>query len=255
MSKLNLGMAYDMNKRNKKKMMAKGGQVESASNEQRPMPSEVTNDTKNVQQNSPKGQSIPKPRLQPLKGPSMVKSSAFTARLRADTDIMENDPPKRYEGMSTDKGPSEEEYMANHFAEGGEVKSKEDPGSTEWENSRGDKGYGAIIFKADGGMIDENDQPMEEADEEQHDSMVSAIMARRNKMAEGGRVDIESNNQEQPNSFDELNEAALKENYDSDFSDLDAPLDSVGDDIDSDDHDMVSKIRNKMIKRRVMGMK
>jgi hypothetical protein len=106
---------------------------------------------------------------------------------------------------------------------------------------------------AEGGEIErEMDmQPMDEAEEEHHDSIAAAIMARR-RMAEGGQVDIMDNAEEEPSdAADEYTEAALKENYDSDMEDVSQPMDSNehGDDIDEDIHDMVSAIRRKMRSR------
>ncbi len=84
---------------------------------------------------------------------------------------------------------------------------------------------------------------------EPHD-MISKIMHRR-KMAEGGKVDLSENADEEYNHADEDNMGALKkENYsESDgLDDLTSPMDSNehGDDIDSDEHDMVRKIRAKL---------
>jgi len=95
-------------------------------------------------------------------------------------------------------------------------------------------------------------QPMDEVEEEMHNSMADAIMARRKRMAAGGQVDIDHNNQEDPEAMPSLNKAALKENYNEDMMDMSQPMDSNehGDDIDSDKHDMVSAIRRKMQSRR-----
>lgn len=225
----------------------------------------------------------------PIKHPKMVPSTGFSSRLRDQEDDLQEsakvnngpqiEPPKAYDeeeadklgpevpalhmkrmakggminkaismdeaeedlvehpaGLETDDdqmGPSEDEYMANHFAEGGEC------------IDRPDAGYGAVICKADGGEIEED----------HHDSIAAAIMAKRRKMAEGGQVDIEENNMEQPNGYYNRNEeAALKENMDSDFMSEDQPMDSNehSDDIDSDIHDMVSVIRRKMMAKRGM---
>jgi hypothetical protein len=86
---------------------------------------------------------------------------------------------------------------------------------------------------------------------EHHDSVAAAIMAKRRKMAEGGRVDINENNEEQPNSFYEQNEhEALDWDMDDDQLE-DQPMDSneQGDqreDDTEDKHDMISAIRRKM---------
>lgn len=101
---------------------------------------------------------------------------------------------------------------------------------------------------AEGGEIDHDEEMLDHAA-----SIASAIMAKR-RMANGGQVDIEENNEEMPNPFDELNEAALKENYDSDFEDLTQPDDSNEIDDPSEEAqenrlDKVSAIRRRMKKR------
>ncbi len=78
--------------------------------------------------------------------------------------------------------------------------------------------------------------------DEENKSIVDAIMHKHamKKMAEGGMVDIDTNNEEQPNMMDELNEEALD-------SDLDSTMDEMPseDTIESEDDDMVSKIMKK----------
>jgi len=69
------------------------------------------------------------------------------------------------------------------------------------------------------------------------------------RYADGGEVDLNENSMEQPNRYYHQNEdVVLKENYDDDFKDDSQPEDSNehSDAIDSDEHDMVSKIRKKM---------
>lgn len=99
-------------------------------------------------------------------------------------------------------------------------------------------------------------QPEPEAEEEHADSIAAAIMAKRRKYADGGHVDIDSNNEEQPNGYYARNEdAALKENYDKDMDGISQPYDSnlIGDEREADDgdsHDMVGRIRSKMAMKR-----
>jgi hypothetical protein len=89
---------------------------------------------------------------------------------------------------------------------------------------------------------------------EHFDSVAEAIRhkMKMKKMAEGGMVDIEENNEEQPNAYYHADEAALKENYDQDFEDMTQPHDSnlQSDEIEHDKHDMISAIRHKMKKMR-----
>lgn len=88
----------------------------------------------------------------------------------------------------------------------------------------------------------------------EHEDMVDSIMKkRRKKFAEGGEVvDLEENSKEMPNEFDDLNmDAAGKELYDdSQFSPQPEDSNLMGDDIDSDEHDMVEAIRKKMKYKR-----
>lgn len=98
---------------------------------------------------------------------------------------------------------------------------------------------------AEGGMVHDEEEIEHAA------SIAGAIMAKRRSakmMAEGGMVDIESNGMEEADPMDDMNEDALKENYDEELSDMDQPMDSNehSEDIDEDKHDMVSAIRAKM---------
>lgn len=157
----------------------------------------------------------------------------------ADEDMVEH--PAGLESSNDEMSPSEEEIMSSRMAHGGEV-------DEETYTNKPDNGFGAIIFKADGGMVDD------EADMEHHDSVAAAIMAKRKRMAEGGQVDIDSNNEEQPNGYYARNEdAALKENYDQDMDDVSQPEDSnlMGHTISDEDlHDRVSKIMASMKTRK-----
>jgi hypothetical protein len=75
-------------------------------------------------------------------------------------------------------------------------------------------------------------------------------MAKRRKMADGGMVDINENNKEQPNKYYQANREAL--DWGPDDDQLDAqPLESIGDSEEEsaeNDHDesMVDAIRRKM---------
>lgn len=143
--------------------------------------------------------------------------------------------PAGLESDNDEMSPPEDEYMSNHFAQGG---------------------------MAEG-----------EIEEDHHASMTAAIMAKRAKMhdmidsgamdedeaarmAEGGQVDIEMNAKEEPNSYYHQNEdAALKEKYDSDMTDVSQPMDSNehGDSREMDaenKHDMISKIRMAMRRKQ-----
>lgn len=133
---------------------------------------------------------------------------------------------------------------------------------------------GHMEMLAEGGMLDSDDsedQPEDEDDAENYSSITASIMARRDRMhaaidsgahdmdeavrmADGGMVDIDENAEEQPNAYYARNEdAALKENFDSDIDDMTQPMDSNehGRELsDEDSHDAVDSIRKKMMSRR-----
>lgn len=272
--KPNLGIAYAVKKKSSKpKMMAEGGPV-SAKSEKRPMPEQKSADSMEVSLNSSKkalpqstwtdkptvAQAQSKPRTQPIRRPKMVPSDAFSTKLHnQEDDLMEMKPaspeekPKGYfeggvvsekdsendnvdhpAGLEEDNDqmhPAEDEYMASHFAEGGEVEEDHHDSITAAIMAKRDRMHAMI----DSGSMDEDD----------------AV-----RMADGGMVDIDSNNEEQPNSYYNRNEhAALKENYDSDMDDLSEPMDSneMGDSREDDEEnklDMVSSIRSKMNMKR-----
>jgi hypothetical protein len=261
-----LAVAYSMRR---KKKMAKGGIVnESAATERRPMPQERDKDAAQVSQNSsmkplsqdkwtdqPTVQQARKPSVTALSRPKIAGSGVFTVRDRdrikdeeelessaSVNDGAQEQPPKRDDEMGANRqGPESKDLKLKMMAEGGMARS-EDPDLAKCVKGP-DKGYGAIIqCNAEGGMVEEEEGIEHDA------SIAAAIMAKRKRMADGGMVDLDLNAMEQPNDFDELNEAALKENYDEDMHDVSQPMDSNehGDEIDSDDHDMVSIIRRKM---------
>jgi hypothetical protein len=101
--------------------------------------------------------------------------------------------------------------------------------------------------------------PMDEADDEQHDSLADAIIAKkkRKKMADGGEVDLEANSEEQPNNEDDLSwDAVKKEQYD--LSQLDAQPEDSNEHADEressaeniHDNDLVEQIRKRMKAKR-----
>lgn len=82
-------------------------------------------------------------------------------------------------------------------------------------------------------------------------SIADAILNKK-KYADGGMVDLEEDSEEEPNQYDDRNEfAAGKEQYD-DTQLEPQPMDSNehGDDIDSDEHDMIPIIIRKMKSNR-----
>lgn len=272
--KPNLGIAYAVKKKSSKPKMAEGGPV-SAKTESRPMPSQKSADSMEVKHNSsdksPKqdswssqperGQSMRGPKTTPIKHPKMVPSTGFSAKLRSQEDDLmamkpaspDEQPPKKYyeggvvsqskaeddevehpEGLESDNdemSPAEDEYMADKFAEGGEV-----------EEDHHDSITAAIMAKRDRmhAMIDSGSMDMDHAV----------------KMADGGEVDLDMNAEEHPNDYYHQNEgAALKENYDSDMDDVSQPMDSneMGDEREDESEnkkDMISTIRSRMMSKR-----
>lgn len=289
-------IAIAMQVARKPKKMAKGGAI-SASDEKRPMPEEMDNDSAMVHKNSGK-KSLPESSMtsrpdiaqsqrgpknpQKIKHPKIASSGAFQVKLRDQEDDLQesasvNDgpqrqPPEMYDEEGADRqGPDVPALHMKRMAKGGEIDIMEED-----YTDKPDKGFGAIIFKAEGGEIEDSEmQPEPEAEEERHASLAAAVMAKRRKaaagadsdsdieqmLAEGGSVgpgsdmaDIEhENNVEHPNGYYYRNEdAALKENYDEDMLDVSQPMDSNmhGDDLDSDKHDHIDMIRRKMKMKR-----
>lgn len=170
--------------------------------------------------------------------------------------------------------PSEDEGAADARSRNEISPNRQGPAVSdmEREHSNGRRPY------AQGGMIHDEEEM------EHEDSIAAAIMAKKEResrldsdsdmdrmvmMAEGGeihshnsiysddssQVDLSRNADEDANEEDQLSFNALrKENYSESegLSQLDSPMDSNehGDEIDSDDHDRVSRIQSKMNARR-----
>lgn len=143
--------------------------------------------------------------------------------------------PAMEESDNDQMAPAKDEYMADHFADGGEVDAHEEEAL------------------------------------EHHASIVAAIMAKRaakealhsgsedmdhaEMMAEGGEVYLDENEEEMsadPSSYDDQNIAAMKENYDEDMDDADQPMDSNehGDSEEEHaenkkDHSIIAKIMSR----------
>lgn len=226
-----------------------------------------------------------RPKLESVKRPRMVPTNAFSTRLYdEEADLQKSakvnngpqeQPPEHDDEQRPDRqGPSVSDMAEEHsnhrkpYAEGGMINNEvsmhdaeedevEHPAHLEEDDDQMrlpvDE-YMAGHF-AKGGMIDDMDVPEDEYEEEHHDSIAAAIMAKKaRKMAEGGQVDLDENAEEQPNSYYHQNEvAALKENYDEDMDHMHQPTDSNehGDVLeDEDEHDMISHIRSKMNMKR-----
>lgn len=255
-----LEIAYAIKKKNAKQFAQGGAVNESAASEQRPMPSERDKDAHSISRNDskkplqqsqwtdqPTVAQAQKPSHTKLSRPRIAGSGVFTVRDRDEIeqslDRMNSEAPDGYgkqpkqaynEDGPNRQGPSTPSLKMKMMAEGGminKVVSMEDANEDRVEHPAGleetdssisplEEEFMANHF-ADGGMAED----MDEEELEHHASVAAAIMARK-KFAEGGQVDIESNGQEDYDHMDELNEAALKENYDSDMEDVSQPMDS-----------------------------
>lgn len=299
--KQSLAIAFSVQRKPKKKKMAEGGEVkDSAKQEPRPMPKEVAKDSKEVSHNrsqkaasqdkmtdQPERMQAGKGKTFPLKHPSMAKSDAFSTKLRDEEDHLQSYAKPMFEGGAVseeaseadhapkitigdgddmEKGPAQDEFMADHFADGGSIDPKGVAEGARQGGSLSDAWNGLTHPKwAEGGEVTEradeldSQEPVQNqhfhSEEEALDhasSIVAAVMSKRKKMAEGGRVDIEENGQEEPNGFYKRNEdEVLKENYDDDFKSMSQPEDSNEDgrEIEHDKHDMLSEVRAKMKRR------
>jgi len=260
----------------------------SAANESRPMPK------KGMQ-------------TQKIKHPKMVKSDVLQVRLRDEEDDLQssaatNEGPQRQppevdneegadrQGPTPPKQPLHTKNL-NKYAKGGMAEDADHSGNI--HNKAVDDEYGGEVEEdmqvEPKGLQEDDDQegqsmekiysdePMlaeggiaEEAEEEHHDSIAAAIMARRDRMkaevdsgahdedlaaryADGGEVDLDLNATEQPNEYPPMNGDALEWDEDSEaIHSKDQPMDSNmhGDDIPADENDMVSSIRRKLKAKR-----
>lgn len=263
----NLAIAYSVKRKAAAKKYAQGGNV-SASNEKRSMPDDSFNDSKSVGKNSgnkppyqdqwtdsPTVRQAQKPSITALSQPKIVGGDTFSVRNRTQRDENNNQidsfypessaqPRQRYnEDGPNRQGPESRDLNLKMMANGGAIKYTDKP----------DTGYGKIIFKAEGGEI------------EHPDSIAAAIMAKKAYMKNGryehpedemlkeGEVDIDDNGKEIPNAYYSRDREVLDNDIDSDMEGVSQPKDSNrhGDEIDSDIHDMVSKIRAKMSAKRM----
>lgn len=315
--KQSLAIAYSVKRKGKK--MAKGGPV-SAKAEKRPMPEERDNDSMDVTQNSgdkpakqdnvldqptvKQAQANERPGKQSIKHPKIMKGGTFTTKLRDQEDDLEmhdapaspmEQPAKEYDEESPDRqGPKVAALEMKKMAQGGvamemgkgpeEDKVEHPEGLESDDDMEGppEKEFMAGHF-AEGGMLHD------EIEEEHHDSIASAIMARKDRekamhgadndsdieqmLAEGGEIngkdsiypskssqsDLSRNAEEDANMEDQSSYDALrKENYSESagLKQLDSPMDSGehGHELsDEDAHDMISSIRRKIAQKRQFG--
>lgn len=273
-----LAMAYGMRRKSKKA---------SPSKEERPMPEQRHNDSKDVAQadhqrdNKQSGWTDTPVKAQavmnngrmvkPIKHPSMAQSPVFKTKFRDEEDHLEESArPDGYgrkpsqdlneeESHKSGKSPHKMKMMAN----GGMINEEESfkdaeedeeqhPAHEESDDDSQRPPEDEIMADhfAEGGSVEE-EMAIDHAA-----SIAAAIMAKRKMMAEGGEVDLDLNADEEPNHEDEESfEALKKENYDeSDALDSsDQPEDSnehspEHKEEDVDDRSLSSRIRRKMKK-------
>ena len=273
MSKKDFAVAVAVSRKPKK--YAKGGQIPSVKEESLPGTQEERNDKKDIEMNSKSSPMPPRPSRVPLKHPSMVKSDAFSVKLRDQEDHLEAKMPPKNE---TEHIQYDDEHAlhSKKFAAGGKVEEdadhqddihnqkvedeygdgaeQDEQGSPEGLESDDDMESPAKSKFMSGKMMAEGG-PVDDEEEMEHDASIAGAIMRRKKMAEGGAVDLSLNADEEPNhEDDESSEALSKENYNESegLEHLDQPKDSNerGHVIsDEDAHDLVGKIRKLMSKR------
>lgn len=334
-----LAIAYNVQRKPKKKKMADGGNVKapydpkhvpqldpdkakamsdvfkaeggminaSARSERRPMPEERDKDAQMVSRNSNKkapkndqwldsptvaqAQSNNGRKVMPIKRPKMVPSDAFSTRMQDEEAHLQdsagvNEGPQHQpsehdnEEGADRQGPSTPSLRMKLMYEGGAVSEEaaeadhaEHPQGLEEDNDqmRPPKDEYMADHFAEGGKV----SPQEEMNEEEHNSIAAAIMAKKRHYAEGGSVsyngedsiyahpeedqaDLRRNAEEDANMEDQSSFNAMrKENYSESegLEKLDSPMDSAqhGDKREDDEenhHDMISSIRSKMNMKR-----
>lgn len=257
-----LAMAMNMKRRRKK--MAKGG--ETAKTESRPMPDQRHQDAMEIMHNSgdkapmqdsmtstpERKQASKGMRTTPIKHPRMAASDIVSSRLRDEEDVLQssaavNDGPQRQPPQSdnemdaTKKGPSVPALGMKKMAKGGMIND---------DVSMSDAEMDMVDHPA--GLESDNDMMGDKDAMDDHMVMLAAGGIADAVMNKRSTVDLDMNAEEQPNDYYHQNEdAALKENYDSDMDDVSQPSDSNehGHEIDSDDHDLVESIRRRLSNR------
>ncbi len=277
--KQDLAIAFSVQRKAKAKKMADGGEI-SAANEKRSMPNDLYDDQKQAKMDNQKpikdGQWVDAPqdrqaqrgpKFEKLKHPKMVAQNAYSVKMRGyEDDLVEHAKPT-----------SPDEELPQRLAKGGEINedvsmhdaemdNQQDPEGLESDNDEMSPEMAEYMSKrmpafAKGGMAREEDmQPEDEEMEEHHDSIAAAIMARKKRaegmlLADGGMVDLDENEMEEPNQEYGLEHAALKENYDEPLRSMQQPEDSnehgdMREDDEENKMDMISKLRSKIRSKR-----
>lgn len=210
-----LSVAYGIQSKNKKKM-AKGGPVEiSAKTEPLPSLQAAYGDKNSLSRNSG----------------SKPQEKNFVDEKRSSIDLIPT--PEELQMLS---------MRRTKMAEGGWIE-----GDPTIDDAFSDRSQNMISGKS---TKHSPEDPWADGEDTADNASVAQNIRNRKKFADGGMVDIKQNAVEGENEADEFNmDAAGKENYSeaSGLDELDYDTDkSIGDDIESDLHDMVSKIRSKM---------
>lgn len=258
-----VAIAMSMRRKAPKKM-AEGGSVKS---EKRPMPEDRHNDKIEAAHSSS---------AKPVTGSQMTSRPDIAQTQSRPTPSLKNPQPLRASKMVASDSPfkildrrlqDEEEHLMR-MAKGGMINEEvsmeraeqdQDPEISPIRESYMSPSESEIMSDKMAPMLAEGGDvsPRDEIEEEMHDSLAAAIMAKRRRFAQGGQVDLDLNSMEQPNAYYKANQEALKENYDSDMEDVSQPEDSneTADEREKsaeDKHDMVSAIRSKMRARKQM---
>lgn len=247
-----LAIAYSIQRRNKKKKMAQGGEI-SAADEKRPMPEDEHADKAMAARNS--GAEAPKKA-------SWIddtwSSQASESKSKASSDIELSAQNGSMDGIDDAVTPEEMDMIRRHrMAKGGMAKqhanesSESSPLSPHKEMSLEDIAQRMNELERKRDMLAHGGMPKDE-DRESSD-MIQRLIDKRQKYAEGGEVaDVSRNADEDHNFEDQVSFDALrKENYSESegLNQLDSPEDSNlkgNDGLESDEHDHISEIRRKM---------
>lgn len=147
------------------------------------------------------------------------------------------------------KGPSKKNFKHNVGVEMKSGKPKDQSLAIAYAVQRQHKGPKKM---ASGGMVD--DSPMPSHDHEDHYESIADAILKKKKLADGRDEMLAANATEHSNYYDELNMDIADEPTDAEMEMLSTsqPKDSNehGRDIDSDKHDMISKIRSKIKSKR-----
>lgn len=241
---------------------AEGGLIE-ASSEKRPMPESEYNDRGSISRNRAKHALVGDDWTDNTGDAS--RESSYPQR-KQDTDFVS----ERRTSID-DAYTEEDEHMlrgaktrhADEITANTEKRANEDSNDQDGRDLDMDHKYSMADEEEDnnpslkmsrmarGGMIDMDEDDLDEDHSASPRSLAMIVMKRRKMLAEGGQVDLERNSEEDLNNEDQMSfDAGLKEQYD--LSQLDEqPEDSNehGDDREDDEEnklDMIDAIRRKM---------